>query len=240
MCNTEAYDAYECITISLRELLVPMATTWAIQFNRLESNPLVDYAVARELLTELKEMYTVPYPYKNGYWMEYLTRKYGTCDPNKMSAADEKAIKTGVQERLDLALTTAISDSMIAEVDSNYDIGCIAYRRTGIIVPFDYSKVTGISFMATPAVLNLRLEMQKYKPGSKRYNEILCQLSEAEDYADLKYSFDYNNTEGDKYYKPGRTFDAFPGHYARIMNVDPTIEYMQTAFSEHSKCIILA
>lgn len=240
MTDAEIKRAYDTVTMSMREHVVPMSTVWADQIKQLESCPWFDFELSSTFKQEAKEFYTTPYSYNNPVWVRYLDIIRAGRFTDKEMCRVAATIK---KERIHPHYDNAIPDEYVAYLDNNYDIGVIIYAKSGYIVPFEYHHVDGFEFAAIPAEIPLQLKMKQenVKPGDTAYEIYMRELDERKEKFGLEYTIKYKTDRGDKFFSPGDRFIAFQHTpYVTSSDVVTTIEYMQLMFEAHAKCIVLA
>ena len=143
---------------SLREMLVP-GTIWLDQLIRHESMRLVTKEQIYQMLgikeEDLHHLYMVPYvflQYSSAFRLVADENNLGEISPNDIEALAkinneifEQWLRL-LQSRAKFALSHAMPDDMVAEIDGNYDYGAVVHLSSGIIFPFDYNELIGFEF----------------------------------------------------------------------------------------------
>ena len=157
---------------------------------------------------------------------------------------NEEAIKqweAGVIGRAGPFVNNILHSQCVSEIDSNWNIGVLVQKTTGLIYPFEYDKIKSINVTAVPITTTqalLRYAALKLDRGEDVHNSI-DGLSVYCDKYDVYYEIKYNNESGDRFHNPGDAIYLtsrclYDGEDVAVMQ-----PYIESMVKNHAKIISL-
>lgn len=228
-------DVYDILTRSVRECYVP-ATKWLDYISRFETCGTFEFRYTSDAYESMKRMYVLPYPFKNPAVVEYIMRtKRVTITPE-----DSISIKAIIDERVQRYVDNAIHDDWLAYLDSNPDYGVVLHTISGRNFPFQYSKVSGFTFITASEAMIAgeifgRSNGNIVAPGTNMASTGKYPL----DSYFMYYAPQYIDKDGDCFFKFG-TYNMTTEYCTHTAeHIRETEDYMNDMFASHSKCIIV-
>ena len=164
-------DAYNSLTTSIREHLVPI-NVWVKQLIDFEVwDPFFRINVNEEYFTR-DDIFVVPYYESIPAYQIILSEvvgikpEYTMDDIRKVRPSDVKRWENLVSDRYSTFLAGAVSESNLSQYDNNPDVSVVIHQTTGYIVPFNRSTLERVEVVASSVAINHMISLIAKKKSS--------------------------------------------------------------------------
>ena len=229
---------HDNIRKSIREHLI-RGDMWFEHVKRLETGGPLRFELAGDV-NSLQYMWMVDYPYDVPLYKLLFGRDFNPNTPIVQMTSDQlMAWSRAISMRTTPFINYALSEDDLVWLDDNYIYGAILHKTTGVIIPFDYTRVNNIQFVYMPAMYEhnaVASVMYMASIDPEHAEEMRDTLTKS---FHLWWMFDYVDGETDGF--TNKNFSASISAKVPLLTDEVTaiMSYATNAFKLHSKVITL-